>query len=429
MKWASTALGSVAQNVAYAPSGDGGAHSPDRSVSEAAQQMQHMPAHSPLVEEKATEASAIASAVPSSPPQDPTLVILPTPTPPLTAQGLLAARRPVPHVSLMLAGEVAGVGAAAVLKAAADTVGRPIASPSRAVRMGSCVPAQRPSTSPRARKAQKRPSFVAPRPVLLRNPYGMERPRLVDPLHSSSHAHQQETLSSHVDAEALLLRRDAALYDACATRLRAIRQERRALATKLEASKQQLERVQALLDVRHEKPEQPLAAAQTKQPGNEGDVPESRSGSAPRKQETERMMRQLRALDRVNDELRQRYEALEREKKRCLTVHHARLRRPALAAALSLATSRRPSTSVACDESKACARSTTLVRAAQALETRLVAAMAQQQTLRQELALAMAKERGRIKAFADLQARGFAAVHAPFTSGGLITSDLREAAA
>ncbi|KAG5485539.1 hypothetical protein LSCM1_07626 [Leishmania martiniquensis] len=401
MECANTALGSAAQNVERAPSADGGAHAPGRSASEAAEEMQQTPGYAPLGEEKASKAAVVVSATPSPLPQDPPLAILPTPTPPLTAQGPLMARRPAPYASLTLASVTVGAKAADAFKATGDTLARPIESPSCAVRMSSCVPVQR-------------PSFAAPRPVLHHNSYGMEGPRHIDRLHSGSHARRRET-SSHASAQELLSRRDALMYDACATRLRVVQQERQALAKKMKASRQELERMQALLGVWHEKPEQPLAAAQGEQ-AEKDEARELGSGSAMKRHETARMVKQLRALDRVNDELRQRYEVLEQEKRRYLIVHHARLRRPAPAA-------------VACDESRACARSTTFAHAAQALEARLAAAMAQQQALRQELALAMAKEHGRIKASADLQARGFAVLHTPEPCSGVAASGSREAAA
>ncbi|CAG9569720.1 conserved hypothetical protein [Leishmania major strain Friedlin] len=310
----------------------------------------------------------------------------------------------------------------------ADTVARPIASPSRAVHTSSSAPAQRPLTSARGRRAHKTAPFASPQPVLLRNPYGMERSRLVDALHGGRRAgfraHQHgPTSSSHADAEALLSRQDAALYDACATRLRVVQQERRALAEKMEASKQQLEHVHALLDVWREKPQQPPATAPTKQAERDGAVPEPQPSSSPRKQETERIIRQLRELDRANDELRRRYEALMQEKRHCLTVHNARLRRPAPAAAPSSTISRRSSAVAACNESSAFARNV------KTLETLLATAMAQQQTLQQGLALAVAKERGRITALTDLQARGFACMYAPELNGSAITSASREAGA
>lgn len=366
----------------------------------------------------------MASVSPSAPPQNPPLTLPTTSTPPLTPQTPLAARRPAPHVSLIPARAVdaaGAAGAAAVLMGTADTVVRPIASPSRAVHTSSKAPAQRPLTSARDRRAQTTAPFASPQPVLLRNPYGMERSRLVDALRSGGsagfRAHQHgPTSSSHADAEALLSQQDAALYDACATRLRVVRQERRALAAKLETSKEQLERVHALLTAWHEKPQQPPATARAKQAERDGKVPESKPSSSPRKQETERMMRQLRELDRANDELRRRYEALEQEKRHCLTVHNARLRRPAPTAA-------------ACDESSASARSAAFARDVQTLDTRLTTAMAQQQALQQELALAVAKERGRVTALTDLQARGFACMYAPEPNGSAITSASREAAA
>nr|CAJ2465697.1 unnamed protein product [Leishmania braziliensis] len=410
--------------LSNAPPGDGDAHSADHSTREEAREIPHTPSRAPPVEKTPTEASATTTASPSSPLQGPSLIISTTPTPPLAAQDPLAARRPAPHVSPTLASvtdAITDAGALAALMVTADTVANPIARPSCEIHTSNSTPVRCSQISARAQKARTT-ALVSPQPVLLRNPYSRDRPCRCAYQHGP-------TSSSHADVEALLSRQNAVLYDACATRLRVVRQERRVLTTTLEASKKRLEGVKVLLDAWSEKPRQPPATAQTEQAEKAGEVREPQSGNSPRTQETEKMVRQLRALDRANDELRRHYEALEREKKHCLTVHKARLRRVLTAAAPSSTTSRRPSAAAVCDESRDSTRSATFARDAQTLDTRLTVAMAQQQALRQELELVMAKERGRMKALTDLQARGFASVHAPDQNGSAITTALRKAAA
>ncbi|CAJ1018153.1 hypothetical protein Q4I32_001528 [Leishmania shawi] len=422
--------------LSNAPPGDGDAHSADHSTREGAREIPHTPSRAPPVEKTPTEASATTTASPSSPLQGPSLIISTTPTPPLAAQDPLAARRPAPHVSPTLASvtdAITGAGALAAVMVTADTVANPIARPSCEIHTSNSTPVRCSQISARAPKARTT-ALVSPQPVLLRNPYSRDRPCLVDAPHNDGNtsrcAYQHgRTSSSHADVEALLSRQNAVLYDACVTRLRVVRQERRVLTTTLEASKKRLEGVKVLLDARSEKPRQPPATAQTEQAEKAGEVREPQSSNSPRTQETEKMVRQLRALDRANDELRRHYEALEREKKHCLTVHKARLRRVLTAAAPSSTTSRRPSAAAVWDESRGSTRSATFARDAQTLDTRLTVAMAQQQALRQELELVMAKERGRMKALTDLQARDFASVHAPDQSGSAITTALRKAAA
>ncbi|GET86363.1 hypothetical protein, conserved [Leishmania tarentolae] len=346
-----------------------------------------------------------------------------------TAQGPLAAGKPVPHAPQILgsaADAANGAGAAAALLGTSAIVARGKASPSRAVHRSRSAPTQRHLSPARDRRVQKTAPLAPPKPALLRNPYGMQSPRLGDAPHSSGNtcfrARQHGlTTSSHADVEALLSRQDAALYDACVSRLRVVRRERRALAEKMEASKQQLERVHALLATLQEKPPPPPATTLARQAERDGEVPKPQPGNSSRQQETQRMMRQLRELDTANDVLRERYEALQQEKRQFLTVHSARLRRPAPVAAPSSAASPRSSGAAACEESKASELSAAFTSVLQTLDTRLATVMAQQQALQQELALAMSRERGRIKALTDLHARGFARGHAPEPSSSATT--------
>ncbi|KAG5510644.1 hypothetical protein JKF63_06942 [Porcisia hertigi] len=316
--------------------------------------------------------------------------------------------------------------------ATVNSAAREVTSAPRAVETCSSASAQPLPT--RARKAKRTAPSVKPQPALLRNPYGMERPRLVDALQANDssglHALKRGPNSSlHADVEMIMSQQGAAQYEACTRRLRVVRQERRALATMLESLKQQLEQSQTLLDGWRKKPKEPPATTQLMLDESREEALASQHGSPPRPEEGERMVRQLRALDRANDELRQRLEALEREKQHCLTVHNARLRRAAPAEVPSSARVYQHAAQVACDKSRSSTRSAALAQYAQTLSTRLKSAMGKQQALRRELALAMAKERGRTTARAYMQAHGFVPAHASVPSGSSATQASGEAGA